>query len=304
MVPQDKITEIFYIIDEFCKEFENARKEHVLTKDCRKKSRNRKFTLDDSEVITILILFHLGNYRCLKHFYVHYVQKHMIKEFPQTVSYNRFVELQQKAIIPLCCFLKMACLGKCTGISFIDSTPIRVCHIKREKQNKVFKGIATKGQCSIGWFFGLKLHIVINDKGEIITFLLTSGNTDDREPLKSKRFHEKVFGKLFGDKGYIGQDLFEMLFVDGIHLITKLRKNMKNCLMHTSDKLLLRKRALIETVNDQLKNICQIEHTRHRSFNNFITNLISGLIAYSYLEKKPSLKTDIVDLDKVKLFAA
>ncbi|MFH2140896.1 MAG: IS982 family transposase [Bacteroidota bacterium] len=304
MVPQDKISEIFYIIDEFCKEFENAKKEHLLKEDCRKKSRNRTFTLDDSEVITILILFHLGNFRCLKHYYIRYVQVHLKQEFPQTVSYNRFVELQQKAVIALCCFLKMACLGKCTGISFIDSTPIRVCHIKREKQNKVFKGIATKGQCSIGWFFGLKLHIVINDKGEIITFLLTSGNTDDREPLKNKRFHEKVFGKLFGDKGYIGHDLFEMLFVDGIHLITKLRKNMKNCLMHTSDKILLRKRALIETVNDQLKNICQIEHTRHRSFNNFIANLISGLIAYSYLEKKPSLKTDIVDQEKVKLIAA
>lgn len=204
----------------------------------------------------------------------------------------------------MCCFLKMACLGEFTGISFIDSTPIRVCHIKREKQNKVFHGIAAKGQSSIGWFFGLKLHLVINDKGEIITFLLTPGNTDDREPLKNKRFHNKVFGKLFGDKGYIGQDLFEMLFVDGIHLITKLRKNMKNCLMHTSDKILLRKRALIETVNDQLKNICQIKHTRHRDFNNFISNLISGLIAYSFLDKKPSLKTDIIDQNKVKLFCA
>jgi len=151
---------------------------------------------------------------------------------------------------------------------------------------------------------GLKLHIIINDKGEILTFLLTSGNVDDREPLKSKRFHEKIFGKLVGDKGYIGQDLFENLFIDGIHLITKIRKNMKNCLMHINDKILLRKRALIESVNDELKNICQIEHTRHRSFENFLTNLISGLIAYSYLEKKPSLKTDIVDIERVKMIAA
>jgi len=300
----NKITEIFYIIDEFCKEFEAAKADHVLSKECDKNTRNRKFKLNDSEVMTILVLFHLGNYRCLKHFYVNYVQKHLTNEFPETVSYNRFVELQQKAIMPLCCFLQMMCLGKCTGISFIDSTPIRVCHIKREKQNKVFKGIATKGQCSLGWFFGLKLHIIINDKGEILTFLLTSGNVDDREPLKSKRFHEKIFGKLVGDKGYIGQDLFENLFIDGIHLITKIRKNMKNCLMHINDKILLRKRALIESVNDELKNICQIEHTRHRSFENFLTNLISGLIAYSYLEKKPSLKTDIVDIERVKMIAA
>lgn len=301
---KDKITEIFYIIDEFCKEFEVAKEDHVLQKECAKNTRNRKFKLNDSEVMTILVLFHLENHRCLKHFYVNYVQKHLTNEFPETVSYNRFVELQQKAIMPLCCFLQMMCLGKCTGISFIDSTPLRVCHIKREKQNKVFKGIATKGQCSLGWFFGLKLHIIINDKGEILTFLLTSGNVDDREPLKSKRFHEKIFGKLVGDKGYIGQDLFENLFIDGIHLITKIRKNMKNCLMHTNDKILLRKRALIECVNDELKNICQIEHTRHRSFGNFLTNLISGLVAYSYLEKKPSLKTDIVDIERVKMIAA
>jgi len=134
--------------------------------------------------------------------------------------------------------------------------------------------------------------------------LLTPGNVDDREPLKCKRFHEKIFGKLVGDKGYIGQNLFENLFIDGIHLITKLRKNMKNCLMHISDKILLRKRVLIECVNDELKNICQIEHTRHRTFTNFLSNLIAGLIAYSFLEKKPSLKVDIVDEERLKMICA
>ncbi len=301
---KDKVPEIFYIIDEFCKEFERVKEGHVLQKVTTKKSRNRQFKLVDSEVITILVLFHLGQYRNLKHFYVFFVQKHIKNEFPQTVSYNRFVELQQKAMLPMCCFLQMFCLGKCTGISFVDSTPLRVCHIKREKQNKVFKGLATKGKCSLGWFFGLKLHIVINDKGEILTFLLTPGHTDDRYPLKCKGFHNKIFGKVFGDKGYIGQDLFEMVFPNGINLITKIRKNMKNSLMDTSDKILLRKRALVETVNDQLKNICQIEHTRHRSVENFLSNLLAGLIAYSYLEKKPSLKTDIVDEERLKLFAA
>ena len=189
----NKITEIFYIIDEFCKEFEAAKAGHVLQKEVSKNTRNRKFKLNDSEVMTILVLFHLGGHRCLKHFYVNYVQKHLTREFPETVSYNRFVELQQKAIMPLCCFLQMTCLGKCTGISFIDSTPLRVCHIKRERQNKVFKGIATKGQCSLGWFFGLKLHIIINDKGEILTFLLTPGNVDDREQLKARDSTRKYF---------------------------------------------------------------------------------------------------------------
>jgi hypothetical protein len=193
----------------------------------------------------------------------------------------------------------MVCLGKCTGVSYIDSTPLRVCHIKREKQHKTFKGLTNKGHCSIGWFFGFKLHVIINDKGEILTFMLTPANTDDRNPLENKRFHEKVCGKLFGDKGYIGQDLFENLFVDGIHLVTKIQKNMKNSLTLMQDKIHLRKRALIETVNDQLKNICQIEHTRHRSFETFFTNLIAGLTAYSFLEKKPSLKLEIIDDERL-----
>jgi hypothetical protein len=295
MISVDKITEIFCIIDDFCIEFEKAKSVHVLSEQTDKKRRNRSFTLSDSEVITILILFHAGQFRNLKHFYLHYVSQHQRKEFPHLVSYNRFVELQQKATMPMAIFLKTFCLGQCTGISFVDSTPLRVCHIRREHSNKVFKGLASKGQCSVGWFFGFKLHLIINDRGEILDFMLTQGNVDDREPLKQKSFHDKIFGKLFGDKGYICKTLFEQLFIDGIHLITKLRKNMKNCLMHIHDKILLKKRALIETVNDELKNICQIEHSRHRSFENFLTNLLSALIAYSFFPKKPSLNIYIID---------
>lgn len=147
----------------------------------------------------------------------------------------------------------MICLGKCTGIYFIDSTPLRSCHIKRKKQHKTFKGIAPKGQCSIGWFYGFKLHLIINDKGEVLDFILTSGNVNDRKPLKSMDLHKRIFGKLFGDKDYIGKDLFEQLFVDGVYLITKLRKNIKNALMLLNDQIMLHKRALIESVNDELK---------------------------------------------------
>ena len=160
------------------------------------------------------------------------------------------------------------------------------------KQHKTFKDLATKGHTSTGWFFGFKLHLIINDKGEILDFMLTQANVDDREPLKSNNFHKRIFGKLFGDKGYIGKDLFEQLFIDGVHLVTKIKKNMKNSIMLLQDKIMLRKRSLIETVYDQLKNICQIEHTRHRSFDNFITNLLSGLIAYSFFPKKPSINVD------------
>ena len=296
-----KVTEIFFIIDEFDKNFEKIVSDHSLVRNTDLKQRNRKSTLSDSEVMTILILFHSGHYRDLKHYYINHVKNHMKSEFPETVSYNRFVELQKKVVVKLAIFLKMFCLGKCTGISYIDSTPIRVCHIKREKQHKVFKGLAQKGQCSLGWFYGFKLHLIINDKGEILDFIITPGNIDDRKPLSDMNLHKRIFGKLFGDKGYISKDLFEKLFIDGVHLITKIKKNMKNSLMLLQDKIALRKRALIETVNDELKNICQVEHTRHRSFNNFITNLLSGLIAYSFFDKKPSinLQEDIVDLKRL-----
>lgn len=150
MLCKDKITEIFCIIDEFHKEFEKAREGHILEADNGVKHRNRKFKLSDSEVMTIMVLFHSGNFRNLKHFYLFYVKPHLETEFPETVSYNRFVELQQKAVVPMALFLKVCCLGKCMGISFIDSTPLRACHIKKEKQHKTFKGMAAKGQCSIG----------------------------------------------------------------------------------------------------------------------------------------------------------
>jgi hypothetical protein len=295
MITIDKIIEIYCIIDDFNKELFKTVSGHMIDQDNQKKTRNRECKLTDSEVITILLIYHLGQFRNLKHYYLYYVKEHLNKEFPDAVSYNRFVELQQKALMPMVIFLKMCCLGKCTGVSFIDSTKLEVCHPKREKSHKVFKSIAQKGKSSMGWFFGFKLHLVINDKGEILDFLLTQANVDDREPLKNKSFHDKIFGKIIGDRGYISQELFEQLFIDGIHLITKLRKNMKNCLMHVHDRILLRKRAIIECVNDELKNICQIEHTRHRSFENFLTNLISGLIAYSFLDKKPSINVDIID---------
>ena len=289
-----KLVEIFYFTDEFCKEFSKTLEGVQLNSDNSKMTRNKLCKLSDSEVITILIAFHLGGYRNLKDFYLNYIQKVLKSEFPQTVSYNRFVELQQKALFPMVIFLKMMRIGSCTGISFADSTVIRVCNNKRIFNHKVFAGIAQKGKSTMGFFFGFKLHLVVNDKGEILNFVITPGNVDDREPLKDAKFLEKVYGKLFADKGYIGQKLFEQLFVEGIQLITGIKRNMKNCLMSISDKILLRKRSIIETINDELKNICQIEHSRHRSFGNFLTNLISGLLAYSFLSKKPSIKYETV----------
>lgn len=294
---KDKITEIFYLTDEFCKEFEKTVSNYTLGNTPKKKPK-----MSSSEVITIMVLFHYGTFKNLKHFYQYFVKEHLTNEFPHTVSYNRFVELMQSAVLPMTLFLKTCCLGKCTGISFIDSTSISVCKNKRIPRHKVFDGIAQRGKSTMGYFFGFKLHFVINDRGEILNFVITPGNTDDRAPLQDKRFIKKLRGKLYADKGYVSQKLTEILFVDGLHLITHIRNNMKNVLMEMKDKILLRKRSVIETINDELKNICSIEHSRHRSFENFITNLISGLIAYCFFPKKPAIKYESIQTDQLALF--
>ena len=169
------------------------------------------------------------------------------------------MELEKEVLLPMTIFIKKVLLGTCTGISFVDSTPLRICRNQRILIHKTFEGLAERGRCSMGWFFGFKLHLIINDKGEILNFMFTPGNVDDREPLKQGKFLENIKGKLCADKGYIGQTLFENLFLNGIQLVTKVKNNMKNSLMSIADKILLRKRALIETVNDELKNIEQRE---------------------------------------------
>lgn len=297
MVNFDKITEIFCLVDEFCQQFFP-----FLEKNSIGNKSKRPPMMSSSEIISIMILFHLSGFRCFKHFYIFYIQKHMQAEFPKTVSYNRFTELMQSNILPLTMFLKTCCMGNCTGISFVDSTPVRVCKNKRIKNNKVFKDIATVGKSTMGWFYGFKLHLIINEKGEILSFTITQANVDDREPLKNEGFLKGIFGKLFADKGYISKKIADILFVDGVHLITQLKNNMKNSLMTLSDKILLRKRSVIETVNDELKNMCQIEHSRHRSIGNFITNLISGLIAYSFFPKKPSIQYNELKTNQLAIF--
>ncbi len=297
MIIYSKVTEIFCLVDEFCKEYAE-----IVDKALIGNKAKRPSIMSQSEVITLAIIFRLSGFRTFKHFYVFYVKNHMKDDFPDTVSYNRFTELMQQNLMAMTLFLKTCCLGDCSGISFIDSTPVRVCKNKRIHNHKVFKGIASTGKSTMGRFHGFKLHIIINDKGEILNFTITQANVDDRQPLKQERFLDKIYGKLFADKGYIGKDLMQMLFVDGVQLITSVRNNMKNSLMTMSDKILLRKRSVIETVNDELKNICQIEHSRHRSFGDFLANIISGLIAYSFLPKKPSIKYQTVKTNQLAMF--
>ncbi len=299
MISKTKITEIFCSIDDFCKEFVPLFEKKLIG---ASKKRKRACKLSLSEVMTIQVLFHLSRVRDFKTFYIGYLQEHLRDYFPNTVSYNRMVELCTESMLPLLAYLKIQGTGRCSGISFIDSTPLRVCHNRRIHSHKVFNGLAQRGQCSIGWFFGFKLHIVTNDSGEIIDLLITPGNKDDRTPLKMKNFIKKLWGKLYGDKGYIGKELFETLFANGIHLVTKLKKNMKTKLLTPMyDVIMLRKRAIVETIIDQLKNIFQIEHSRYRSPINFFTNVFSGLIAYNFTEKKPSLNIGFVKTNQLCL---
>ena len=276
------ILPLFCDIDDFCLLFEPIWQQRLL----ETRQRRRASTLCLSEVMTIVVLFHASHYRDFKSFYTEHVTRNLAWAFPRLVSYGRFVELMPSALVPLCGYLQTR-KGRCSGISFVDSTSLKVCHNRRIHSHKVFAGCARRGKTSVDWFYGFKLHLVINDRGELLSLRLTPGNTDDRRPVPE--LVKGLFGKLFGDKGYVSQPLFEALYDEGVQLVTRLKTRMKNRLLPLLDKIMLRKRAIIESVVDQLKNISQIEHSRHRSVANCFVNLLGGLVAYTWREKMPSL---------------
>lgn len=205
--------------------------------------------------MTIIIAFHQDGYRDFKTYYTKYVRVYMNKAFPKLVSYNRFVELILSVMVAICYFIHSR-LGAKTGIYFIDATTIEVCHIKRERSNKVFAGLAKKSKSSMGWYYGFKLHLVIDDRGEIMAFRPSMSTTDER--FLVDKMTDSLQGKLYGDKGYISSKLCERLLTKGLHLFTRIKENMQNKLLPMFDRIMLRKRAIIESVNDQLKNISQI----------------------------------------------
>ena len=229
------LLELFCAVDDFMLSFVPHLKAIQLDAG---KQRERAGQLCPSEVMTILIHFHQSQYRTCKAYYTEHVQVQLTSEFPQLVSYQRFVALIPSVLVALLAYLQSRS-GACTGISFIDSTSLEVCDPKRITQHRVFATDARRGKTSMGWFYGFKLHLAVNDRGERLSCCLTPGNVDDRTPVPQMR--KRLRGKLFGDRGYISAPLTQVLFEQGLHLITRLRKNMKNQLMHLSDKLLLRK---------------------------------------------------------------
>ena len=306
MITKDKVTEIFCIIDEFCKNLDTEVQKNLKLPSSGadgKHFRNRKGRMSESEIMTVMVCYHFGTYRNFKEYYTNCVLGILRREFPDAVSYNRFVELMPREFLLMMLFMKLTAFGECTGITFVDSTMIPVCHNVRRYFNKVFDGLAKDGKGTMGWCHGFKLHFVCNDSGEIITFCLTSANVDDRDERVWTVFAKELYGKVFADKGYIKQGLFDMLFEQGIQLVHGLKANMKNKLMPMSDKIILRRRYIIECINELLKTKGNLVHSRHRSVHNFIMNLCSALAAYCFYDNKPdALPVHVEDELQLSLF--
>ena len=278
------LTEIFCVIDDFCKHFMEESSKRILPN--KRMVRRRKCQMTLSEMMTVITMFQFSHYRTFKDFYLNCIQIHHKNDFPKALSYNRFIELMPRTFMPFVVLLNVL-TGKETGKYFIDATKLPVCHNLRIYRNKVFKDLAKRGKTSTGWFFGFKLHLIFNDDGELMSFRLTTGNIDDRKVVTEMT--EKLKGWLIGDRGYIGKDLKKSLMEKGIELVTKVKKNMKEEILTPLKQYYLNKRNMIETIIDQLKNVLHLDHSRHRSIMNFQINVLGGLLAYVFKPKKVSV---------------
>lgn len=292
------LEELYCLFDDFCQEFMPQWEKTLLSEGKRKRKRTGQ--LSESEFITIYLLFQSSGYRDFKHYYIDEVlQGHLRKAFPKALSYTRFVARIPRIFTPLCVFLH-SIYAEFDGIGFIDSTSIAVCHNKRTSSHTVFRDFAQLGRTTKGWFYGFKLHLITNSKGEVCACKFTPGNYDDRKPVEQMTLG--MVGKLVGDKGYLDQALNQTLLERGLQLITAIKKNMKNKLMPLFHKILLRKRSLIESTNNQLKHVFHLEHTRHRSPSNGFANMIAACIAYALHPNKPALQLN--DIEPGLLMAA
>lgn len=282
-VSEQKLLEIFIWTDDFTKAFER------ISLPVHLGQRRRTPGLAMSEIATILIYYHHSGYKCFEYYYERCVLKDLKGHFPQAPSYTRFVQLIPRSLQLLYWMGKIrGLMAQTTGVYFVDSKKLPVCNNRRIHSHKVFKDIAQRGKTSTGWFFGLKIHLVINNLGEIMSFVITAGNVMDNTKGVLDKLFKSIEGKCFGDKGYISKH-FEHYYQKGLQLITRIRKNMKNKPMDWSDKLMLRRRGIIESVNDILMTVFDIDHTRHRSPINAVTHMIGALMAYSFYDHKPSV---------------
>src|SRR5919202_2317965 len=253
------ITALYCCLDDFCKVFGDWEAHRLIPSE---KTRQRPGKLSRSEMLFIMVLFHLSPFKHFKAFYRYGVGQQHRACFADLPHYDRFVSLMPRLFAPLMVLLH-GLSGEQTGLYFGDSSKLAVCHNRRIDRHRVFDGLAARGKTAMGWFFGFKLHVVINHKGQIMAVTITPGNIADSTVLDEINRHLR--GKLYADKGYISREAFTKLWQRGLHLITGIRRNMRNHLMLLGDKILLRKRFVIETVFDILKSEMGLEHTRHRS---------------------------------------
>jgi hypothetical protein len=277
------ITALYCCLDDFCKVFEAWQAHRLIPSET---TRQRPGKLSLSEMLFIMVLFHLSAFKHFKAFYHYGIGQQYRACFGGLPHYDRFVSLMPRLFAPLMILLH-SLSGEPTGIYFADSTKLAVCHNRRIHRHKTFDGLAARGKTTMGWFYGFKLHFVINHKGQIMALKITPGNIADSTVLDEISRH--LAGKVFADKGYVGKELFKTLWQRGLHLITGVRRNMKNYLMPLADKLMLRKRFLIETVLDTLKSEMGIEHSRHRSPVNAMVHVLSCLVAYAFRPGKPAI---------------
>jgi hypothetical protein len=289
MAPQfseNLLINIYVEVDDLLKAFENWNKSKALdTLYCP----TRLPDLSPSEIVTIVVAYHLSGYKCFEYYYRECILKTCLSCFPQAPTYQRFVSYTGK-VLPL---LLLVLLFKCsesqrTGYYFIDSKKLEVCHIKREHTHKVFQDFARKGKGSTGWFYGLKVHLVINHLGEVVSFLLTPANTADNNHSVLLSLLQGLQGKCCGDKGYF-TTLFEHFYSQGMQVLVKPKRNMRPLPAFAPEVQLLKQRPIIESVNDILATVCNVEHSRHRNALHGLSNILSALIAYQYLPYKPHL---------------
>lgn len=283
------ITALFVCLDDFCTLYENAIRERALPPTG---TRHRTGYLSLSEQLFIEVLYHFSPFKDFKRFYHYGLCNEYRSCFSKLPSYQRIVVQKKNLLVPMTILLH-ALAGDETGLYFADSTTLKVCRNKRIHQHKTFKGLASRGKSTMGWFYGLKLHLVVNNKGQIMAVKITPGNTDDRAALRD--IARNLKGKCYADKGYIGKKIFKELWEKGLQLITGIRRNMKNHLMPYFDKAMLRKRFIIETIFGVLKTEMNLEHSRHRAPTNAFVSIMAALIAYSYKTNKPKIKTNLIN---------
>ncbi|WP_371219810.1 IS982 family transposase [Orientia tsutsugamushi] len=276
------IITVYYLIDNFCKIYQEWERKRLIPSS---NQRNRDGKLSLAELLTITIYFYLSPCKDFKNYYLYYLS-HKYKGYFCLPSYSRIIQLCRRMLLPLAVLMHYL-KGEETSIYYIDSTKLEICYNKRTSSNRVFNKISKIGKSSYGWFLGFKLHLIINNKGEIMSVKITKGNKSDISV--SSFFSKCLSGKLFSDKAYISKELFHQLLTNGLRLFTNLRKDIKTYLLDIQDKQLLNKRSLIESVFNVVKKHMHLEHTRHRSPLNFFVHIIASLASYSIFKLNPYL---------------